>query len=291
MKFSLRAVVVWTGATALLLVVTQTVLAQDAASSIALPPAFSSFMLFGTGVFAGLLSLVQKSYREIRPALDYAATVVMLVLATPLMILVALVVKLTSPGPILFAQVRVGENRRNVSGNRSDDNGSGRSPGCRRRSNNYGQLFTIYKFRTMYVDAESASGPTWSKKGDPRITPVGRVLRATHLDELPQLFNVLRGEMSLIGPRPERPYFVQKLKDEVNGYLLRLQVRPGITGLAQVSHKADETLADVVRKVAFDRLYVARQSVSVDIKILLATIKVAIFGAPSSRRVRATRGV
>ncbi|MCD6288581.1 MAG: sugar transferase [Candidatus Hydrogenedentes bacterium] len=288
MKFSIKTVIAWTGATTLLLLVTQTVLAQDAASSVVLPPALSSFMLFGTGIVAGLLSLAQKSYREVRPVLDYLLAVVLLIVTAPVMLVIAVAVKLSSEGPILFKQVRVGENRRSQN---SWGEGFGKSPGCRRKINHHGRLFTIYKFRTMYIDAESSTGPVWSTSGDPRVTPVGRVLRATHLDELPQLFNVLRGEMSMVGPRPERPYFVQKLKNEVNGYLSRLEVKPGITGLAQVSHRADETLADVVRKIAYDRLYVARQSLLIDIKILLATVKVVLVGAPSPRRVRSTRGV
>lgn len=147
-----------------------------------------------------------------------------------------------------------------------------------------GRLFTVYKFRTMYVHAESATGPVWARQNDPRITPFGRFLRKTHLDELAQLFNVLKGEMSLVGPRPERPFFVQHLKDSVRGYCRRLMVRPGITGLAQICHKADESLNDVARKTAYDRLYVVRQCLFLDVIILFRTVRVAIFGKPSLRQ-------
>jgi len=267
-------ILVWTGAASLLLVICHTVLASDATASVMLSPAFSSFALFGTGACAAVLSLIQKSYHEVKPMIDRVFSLVLLLALAPLMLAIALAVMFTSRGPVFFTQVRVGENRRRIRTGPSKD---------RRVVDHCGRLFTVYKFRTMYVDAESATGPVWSTQNDPRITRIGRFLRKTHLDELPQLFNVLKGEMSLVGPRPERPFFVQHLKDGVRGYCRRLMVRPGITGLAQVRHKADESLNDVARKVAYDRLYVLRQCLFLDIIILMETVRVALLGKSSLR--------
>jgi lipopolysaccharide/colanic/teichoic acid biosynthesis glycosyltransferase len=278
MKMSLRMILMWTGVVSLLLVITQRVFASGTAASVVLSPAFSSFALFGAGACAAVLSLVQRSYREIKPIIDLAFAVVLFAALAPLMLVVAVAVKLTSRGPVFFTQVRVGENRRRTRGDLNVGKGG------RRVADHCGRLFTVYKFRTMYVHSESASGPVWAKQNDPRITPLGRFLRKSHLDELPQLFNVLKSEMSLVGPRPERPFFVQRFKDSVKGYCSRLVVRPGITGLAQIRHKADETVDDVEQKIAYDRLYVTRQCLFLDIIILFETIRVAILGKPSTRR-------
>jgi len=282
MKLQLRLILIWTGATALLLVITQTVLASDASGHVVLSPAFSSFALFGVGACATVFSLVQKGYREIKPVLDRVFAMILLVAALPLMLVIGILVKLTSAGPILFAQTRVGENRRRAE-RRQVGTDAVQNAG-RRRVDHCGRLFTVYKFRTMYVDAESTTGPVWARRNDPRVTPLGRFLRKTHLDELPQIINVLRGEMSLVGPRPERPYFVRQLKDKVAGYRNRLTVKPGITGLAQIRHEYDQTLHDVSCKIAWDRLYVAKQSLFVDMSILLATVRVAVVGKPSLRQ-------
>jgi len=283
MKLRLRLILMWTGAAALLLGITQTVIASDASGHVALSPAFSSCALFGAAACATVLSLVQKGYREIKPAMDRAVALILLVGGLPLMLVIAVLVKLTSAGPVFFTQTRVGQNRRRA--DRRSLGAGGIQNAGRRRVDYCGWLFTLYKFRTMYADAESATGPVWAKENDPRVTPLGRFLRNAHLDELPQLINVLRGEMSLVGPRPERPYFVRQLKDRVAGYRHRLTVRPGITGLAQIYHKYDETLFDVNRKIAYDRLYVRKQSLAVDMSILLATIRVAVIGKPPSLRL------
>ena len=174
-----------------------------------------------------------------------------LVVTAPLLTLIALAVKLDSRGPIIYAQQRVGR---------------------------FGDLFMMYKFRTMRADAE-ANGPVWCSRGqDSRLTRIRAFLRRTHLDELPQLFNVLIGEMSLVGPRPERPFFVEELKDAVQGYDDRLLIKPGITGLAQVHYRYDESVADVVRKLRFDRLYIKRLCLALDARILVWTLFVVATG-------------
>ncbi|MBA3658873.1 MAG: sugar transferase, partial [Gemmatimonadales bacterium] len=132
--------------------------------------------------------------------------------------------------------------------------------------------FTIYKFRTMRPDAERESGAVWAQQQDPRVTPLGRVLRQYRLDELPQLWNVLRGEMNVVGPRPERPELFQRLRTQVGGYALRQRAKPGITGLAQISHHYDRSLEDVRTKVRYDLEYIRRQSVREDLRILLKTV-------------------
>jgi lipopolysaccharide/colanic/teichoic acid biosynthesis glycosyltransferase len=141
-----------------------------------------------------------------------------------------------------------------------------------------GKPFKIIKFRSMRVDAESASGPVWSQKNDPRVTAVGRFIRKVRIDEIPQMWNVLKGEMSLIGPRPERPFFVEKLAKEIPYYRRRLRVRPGVTGWAQVKHKYDETVEDVKEKVKFDLFYIENMSLRMDFKIIVRTVLVVLFG-------------
>jgi lipopolysaccharide/colanic/teichoic acid biosynthesis glycosyltransferase len=170
--------------------------------------------------------------------------VVLLVLASPIIILGAVLVKLSSRGPAFYRQVRVGLN---------------------------GRTFTLFKLRTMRQDAEVGTGPVWSTENDPRITPLGQLLRCTHIDEFPQLWNVARGEMSLVGPRPERPEFVARLDWEIPSYRERLQVRPGITGLAQLRLPADASLDCVRRKVIYDVYYVRYLTPWLDIKLLCLT--------------------
>ena len=182
---------------------------------------------------------------------DLVATAIGLVVTTPVMALIGLAVKLESHGPMLYRQERVGR---------------------------FGESFTMYKFRTMVVNAE-ANGPVWApRERDPRLTRVGAFLRRTHLDELPQLFNVLTGDMSLVGPRPERPCFVQTLNREIPRYDERLFVKPGMTGLAQVHYRYDQTVADVKRKLRFDLLYVKRMCLMLDARILAWTMVVVITG-------------
>jgi len=189
---------------------------------------------------------------------DWGVALVSLIPALPLIGLLMLVVRLTSRGPALYRQVRVGR-------------------GCRR--------FLMYKLRTMRVDAEAHTGPVWAAvAADPRITAVGYWLRRLHLDELPQLFNVLKGEMSLVGPRPERPEFVALLADEIPGYMDRLQVLPGITGLAQVNLPPDSDLDSVRRKLVLDREYLATMSIGLDLRLLLCTA-MRVFGLRGGRAV------
>ncbi len=218
--------------------------------------------------------------RIVRRAFDVMASSLGLVLLAPVLLVVAMAVKLTSPGPVLYRQVRVGRNRRwddrRASGDlrASSDRRAGRD---RRRDDGFGRPFAIVKFRTMVVNAEEY-GPQWSTDRDPRITAVGRVLRKTRLDETPQLWNVLRGDMSLIGPRPERPYFVEQFVDHVPRYRERLRIRPGITGQAQVKLEYDASVDDVKRKVVEDLDYLHHRSWHRDLDILVRTVWVVLTG-------------
>lgn len=186
----------------------------------------------------------QTGYQRLKERLDCALALTLLVLTGPLILLAAAVVKLTSRGPAFYTQTRLGQN---------------------------GRLYTIYKIRTMTHNCESSTGPRWATKTDPRTIPVGRFLRWAHLDELPQLWNVLRGEMSLVGPRPERPEFVAQLERAIPYYRDRLLVRPGLTGLSQVQLPADTGTSSVRRKVAYDLYYVRRLSFRLDLQIVLST--------------------
>jgi lipopolysaccharide/colanic/teichoic acid biosynthesis glycosyltransferase len=186
---------------------------------------------------------VVPAYR-LKAAIDYALAVALFVLLLPVMLLTAGAVKLTSRGPAVYSQTRVGRG---------------------------GRVFVIYKFRTMYHECEKVSGIQWSVKGDLRITPLGKVLRALHLDELPQLWNVLRGEMSLVGPRPERPEIVNDLRVSVCGYDVRHAVLPGITGFAQIHLPPDSSILTVKNKLIYDRFYVSRMGLGTDLYCLLCT--------------------
>jgi sugar transferase (PEP-CTERM system associated) len=169
-----------------------------------------------------------------------------IIVTLPLMLIVALAVRLSSAGPIFYRQVRVGLN---------------------------GVNFTLYKFRSMKVDAEAQSGAVWATKNDPRVTPVGRIIRKTRLDELPQLLNVLKGEMSIVGPRPERPEFVEALTREIPYYRQRHCVRPGITGWAQINYKYGDTAEDTIEKLEYDLFYIKNLSMSLDNYIIFHTLK------------------
>lgn len=201
-------------------------------------------------------------------AFNVALALLMLLVASPVMLLAAVLVRLTSRGPILYTQVRVGLDRRY---NRT------RALNERRREDLGGSPFTIYKFRSMKVDAEVNGQAVWAKKDDDRVTAIGRFMRKSRIDELPQLYNVLRGDMNIVGPRPERPSILVRLREQIDEYPLRQRVRPGITGLAQISNPYDETIDDVRRKVAFDIEYMRRQCIVEDIRIMLRTIPVMIF--------------
>jgi exopolysaccharide biosynthesis polyprenyl glycosylphosphotransferase len=178
-------------------------------------------------------------------AMDLTVSFLVLVLGIPFFLLISIVQKLTSKGPILYNQERTGKN---------------------------GKVFTMLKFRTMYTDAEKRSGPQWAVKNDPRVTPIGRFLRKSHLDELPQALNVFQGDMSLVGPRPERPFFVDQFVKEIPLYRRRLNVRPGITGWAQVKHIYDTSIEDVKAKLKFDLYYIENMSIRMDMKIILNTL-------------------
>ncbi|HME59293.1 MAG TPA: TIGR03013 family XrtA/PEP-CTERM system glycosyltransferase [Terracidiphilus sp.] len=191
---------------------------------------------------------MSTTHQLFRRLLSFAVSFVGLVICLPLIPFIILAVRLSSPGPILFSQARVGKR---------------------------GYLFTIYKFRTMRENAE-AQGAVWATKDDPRITPIGRFMRKTRLDEIPQLWNVLRGEMAFVGPRPERPEFVQWLSKEIPFYDLRHMIRPGITGWAQVRYQYGASLEETKHKLEYDLYYVKHQSISLDLLIMFETIKTII---------------
>jgi lipopolysaccharide/colanic/teichoic acid biosynthesis glycosyltransferase len=187
---------------------------------------------------------LRQGYLPLKAALDFVVGLCLLVLASPFILLGALLVKLTSSGPAFYSQTRSGKD---------------------------GKPFRIYKLRTMSHNCESVSGVRWSTPGDSRITPMGRFLRRTHLDELPQLWNVVRGDMGLVGPRPERPEFIPGLAQALPHYTDRLLVRPGMTGMAQVQLPPDTDVASVRRKLAYDLYYVRNVSFWLDLCILAST--------------------
>jgi lipopolysaccharide/colanic/teichoic acid biosynthesis glycosyltransferase len=195
------------------------------------------------------LSLPSGWYPTWKSALDFTLALVLGLLALPVIALAALLVRLTSRGPAFYTQPRVGKD---------------------------GRVFTIFKLRTMIDKCESLTGPRWCLPGDPRVTAVGRLLRSLHLDELPQLLNVLKGEMSLIGPRPERPEFLPELERALPGYRQRLLVRPGVTGLAQVQLPPDSDLSTVRRKLAHDLWYVQSLGPWLDLRLLVCTACYAV---------------
>ena len=191
-----------------------------------------------------------------------------LILLAPVMALVALAIRLTSRGPVFYVQTRVGMDRRRRPATAVFD---------RRRSNVGGRAFRIIKFRSMRVDAEQGTGAVWATRSDPRVTPVGDFLRKTRLDELPQLINVVLGDMNIVGPRPERPSIFAELRQSIESYPLRQRARPGITGWAQINRAYDSSIDDVRAKVEFDLEYLERQSVLEDLKIMARTLPVMIF--------------
>jgi lipopolysaccharide/colanic/teichoic acid biosynthesis glycosyltransferase len=224
--------------------------------------------------------------RLLKRVVDIVGSITLLVLLTPIGILIPILIKLTSgAGPVIFKQTRVGLNLRTKSRERRRDEGDppdgdderrGTSPD-RRQYFNYGKPFTLYKFRTMRNDAEE-HGAQFASKGDQRVTWLGRFMRRTRIDETPQLLNVLRGEMSLVGPRPERPVFVDQLSKEIPNYLNRLGLRPGLSGIAQIENGYDNDTESFRRKVAYDLLYLQNCCVRNDLKILWRTISVVITG-------------
>lgn len=204
---------------------------------------------------------------RLRRVLNCGVALLILLVAAPLMLVVAALVKLTSSGPVLYLQPRVGIDRRR----RDSYENHGR-----RRIDYGGRLFTIYKFRTMCVDTGGA-GQVWATPDDPRITPVGGFLRKYRLDELPQLINVLKGDMNLVGPRPEQPKIFVDLRSQIDRYHRRQRVLPGITGWAQVNQQYDTSIDDVRNKLMLDLEYIENCSPGSDLKIMFRTVPVMIF--------------
>jgi len=222
------------------------------------------------------IALVVDDDRDVRPrarseAVSRAANVILaaaaLLILSPVLLLIAIAIRLTSRGPALYTQTRVGVDRRYHRASTYD----------RRGFDHGGQLFEIYKFRTMHVDAESDGREVWATRSDPRVTTVGRFLRRTRIDELPQLYNVLRGDMNLVGPRPERPTIFARLRQDIPEYAMRQRVRPGITGWAQINLAYDACLDDVRNKVKYDLEYLRRQSLAEDLRIMSMTLPVMLF--------------
>ncbi len=203
-----------------------------------------------------------------RRLLNIAVASVAVLLTAPLMLLIAVLVKLSSPGPVIYKQPRVGVDRRLDRGPEAQNH--------RRKQDRGGRIFTIYKFRTMRA-AQGLARQVWASNRDPRITTVGRVLRAFRLDELPQLINVLKGDMNIVGPRPEQPDIFEGLQQEVGRYRDRQRVLPGITGLAQVTLPYDASVEDVKKKVALDLEYIRRCSAGQDLLIMAKTMPVMVF--------------
>jgi lipopolysaccharide/colanic/teichoic acid biosynthesis glycosyltransferase len=204
-------------------------------------------ILGGIGIL--IIRFIRESFTRIKRVIDILLSFFGIALSMPLVLMGAILMKLTSRGAIIYKQDRVGKK---------------------------GKIFKIYKLRTMYVDAEEDTGAVWAKEDDPRITLVGKCLRKTRIDEIPQLLNVLKGEMSIVGPRPERPEIVNDLKTLILDYEKRLQIKPGITGLAQIWHKYDETIDDVKKKIKYDLLYIRKMCLWVDVKILAQTLVVVL---------------
>jgi sugar transferase (PEP-CTERM system associated) len=207
-----------------------------------------SWFIFSDGF---RITALKRVYKRL---FDVALSVIGLTIASPLMPVMALLIKVNSPGPVFFRQVRVGEREKN---------------------------FVLYKFRTMCEDAENDTGAVWAQQKDTRVTGVGNILRKTRFDEIPQLFNVLKGDMSLIGPRPERPEFVEKLKEIIPYYSERHFVKPGITGWAQVKYRYGASVEDAVEKLRYDLYYIKNLSFFLDMLIVLETVKVVLFGRGS----------
>jgi lipopolysaccharide/colanic/teichoic acid biosynthesis glycosyltransferase len=201
-------------------------------------------------------------------AVNVTLAVLALVACSPIFLLIAIAIKLTSRGPIFYSQVRVGLDRRYDRGDTDD----------RRVHDLGGRPFTMHKFRSMHVNAEPDGRAVWALRSDPRVTLVGRVLRRTRLDELPQLINVIRGDMNIVGPRPERPSLFADLRRGIPQYRFRQRVKPGITGWAQINQCYDACVDDVRRKVQYDLEYLRRQGLVEDLRIMTMTLPVMLFG-------------
>jgi exopolysaccharide biosynthesis polyprenyl glycosylphosphotransferase len=207
--------------------------------------------IYGMPLIDIMPELMPEWEKKLKRLMDIVVSLLILILSAPITILTSLAIKIDSEGPIFFKQERLGQN---------------------------GKPFNVYKFRSMIKDAEKYTGPVWSTKDDPRVTRMGKFVRKVRIDEIPQMLNVLKGEMSLVGPRPERAFFVEKLSHEIPYYRRRLKVRPGVTGWAQIKHKYDETIDDVKIKLKYDLFYIENMSLRMDFKILLRTVFVVLFG-------------
>lgn len=229
------------------------VMAMSFEEVVALKPYGVLAFFFGVG--SALMRFAQRRFAKIKRGFDIFMAMAGLVITAPVIFISSILIKIISPqGSVFYTQNRVGKG---------------------------GRIFKIYKLRTMKPDAEKETGAVWSheEEGDPRVIPViGNFLRKTHIDEIPQFFNVLKRDMSIVGPRPERPEIVAKLKKNVFEYEKRLSVRPGITGLAQIRHRYDKTLADVKKKVKLDLLYIRRMCLFAELSILLRTVIVVLKG-------------
>ncbi len=207
--------------------------------------------VYGFPLIEIMPQIMQPWEEATKRTIDFFFSMLLLVVGLPLWLLVALAIKLESRGTVIYKQDRVGQEGRN---------------------------FTLYKFRSMYENAEKHTGPTWADKNDPRVTKVGRIIRKFHIDEIPQFINVLKGDMSLVGPRPERPFFVEQLSKEIPLYKRRLKVKPGITGWAQVKHTYDQNIGDVKVKLQYDLFYIENMSLRLDFKIVLNTLSHVLMG-------------
>jgi sugar transferase (PEP-CTERM system associated) len=187
--------------------------------------------------------------RSIKRGLDVAISLVGLVIAAPLLVIVGVLVKLTSPGPVFYSQERVGL---------------------------HGRTFRVHKFRSMLVDAEADTGPVWATRNDNRVTPIGTMLRRTRIDEVPQLWNILRGDMSMVGPRPERPEFVGELTRQIPFYGQRHVVKPGLTGWAQIRYTYGASVEDALQKLQYDLYYIKNMSIALDLFVMAATVKTVV---------------
>jgi sugar transferase (PEP-CTERM system associated) len=225
-----------------------TALLERVSGKIEVDELYPSWLIYSEGF------RLNPTFLLVRRIISTLVSLALLLIVLPLLPLIALAIRLTSPGPVFYRQKRVGRN---------------------------GVVFHCYKFRTMRTDAEAESGPTWAGDDDPRITPVGRWLRTTRLDELPQLWNVLKGDMGFVGPRPERPEFVEWLTREVPYYNLRHLVRPGITGWAQVCYEYGASLDQAKEKLRYDLYYIKNISLMFDILIILQTVKIVLLGRGS----------
>jgi sugar transferase (PEP-CTERM system associated) len=207
-----------------------------------------SWLIFSDGFRKSLISLLVKR------VMGFVGALAMSVLLLPLLVLTAVAIKIESRGPVLFRQERVGQN---------------------------GEIYTIYKFRSMREDAELHTGPIWAEKDDPRITRVGRIIRNLRIDELPQLWNVIKGDMSFVGPRPERPFFVERLKKSIPYYNERFSVKPGVTGWAQVKYSYGASEEDAKEKLKYDLYYIKNLSLFMDLLVIFHTVKIVLLGRGS----------